>query len=122
MTAPTDNVIQSSANNSEKLQMASFLAKLTVLVQDGQEDDAMRLIYSHFHALRRAGCYGDCDAILDELDERQLAPVLLVAVLTITAPVKSKLAQRTNFYNRAKQAILGVRGPETTERMLVGLE
>jgi hypothetical protein len=117
----TDNLLESSENSAERIEVVTFLSKLATLDHDGQEDAAMQLIYSHLYALRMAGRFGVCDAILEQI-ECNLAPVLLVALLTITAPVRGKLAKRTVFYRRAKQAILAMRGPEATERILIGLE
>ena len=118
----TDNLIEFGENSAERIEAVTFLSKLATLVHDGQEEAAMQLTYSHLYALRMAGRYSTCDAILEQIDERNLAPVLLVALLTITAPVKSKLARRTAFYQRSKQAVTALRGSKATEQILIGLE
>jgi hypothetical protein len=86
------------------------------------ENAAMQLIYGHFHTLRKRGEADLCDRVLEKADVSKLAPVLLVAILTATAPLKRQSGQRSGFYQRAKGAILELRGPELTGKILVGLE
>jgi hypothetical protein len=88
------------------------------MIEEGDESGALRLIYSLY-------IQNDCDLydeILADIDERRLAPFLLVALLTITAPLRSTLQQRASFFTRAKEAISELRGRETAERTLIGLE
>ncbi len=120
--AKSENVIESSEDNQEKIEAEDFLSNLYRAVEEGHEDAAMQMIYGHLHALRLEGKLSCTGRILEEVKERRLPPVLLVALLTITAPLKSKLASRAAFFVRAKQAIAAVRGPEPAGRILIGLE
>lgn len=87
-----------------------------------EENGKMRLIYNLFYDLRVEKNYQLIDGILQNTDEKSLAPVLLIAILTVTAPIKTFLNHRIPFYQRAKEAIVVERGIETTEKLLMGLE
>jgi hypothetical protein len=103
-------------------QVGLFLARLYPLVQRGDEATAMRLVYAHFHALRKAKDVGQCDQILARADTDALTPVLLVAILTAAAPVKAHLMHWSAFYGRVRGAIAKIHGAERADRILVGLE
>ena len=82
----------------------------------------MRVVYTYFYALRKKRDYQLCDQILQDMDVWRLPPVVLIAVLTVTAPLREPLANRRTFFGAAKVAIEKCRGPEATGRLLAGLE
>lgn len=85
------------------------------------EDAAMRLIYGRFFELRRKRRFDQCDYILDNIVETRLSPVLLVATLTATAPIRERKS-RLEFFRRAQDAIVKNRGADAASRILLGLE
>jgi hypothetical protein len=103
-------------------EVSAFLAEISRLAAAAQEDAAMDAIFDHVNALLMAGQFARCDELLRLIDVDKVPPVLLISFLTITAPAKDKLAERGHFYDRAKAEIVRRRGPETTARLLVGLE
>jgi hypothetical protein len=98
-------------------EVDEFLSKLYL----AKENDAIQLIYNKFYQLRQIKKYDVCDRILKDVDEKQLTPVLLVAFLTITSPMK-KLLQRAEFFTRSKIRIASLYGDVKAKRILVGLE
>jgi hypothetical protein len=115
------NPVEAEASE-EAVKSSAFLSSLYRTVDEGNENAAMRMIYSYFYQLRMQQDYCLCDRILEDIDERRFVPFLLVALLTITAPLKKNLRQRASFFQRAKNAIAQLRGRETAERILIGLE
>ena len=97
-----------------------FLSSIYDLVREGNDKEAMSLLYAHFYKLRMDGNSDLCQQIISDIDEKALTPTLLVAVLTVTAPRRS--AAREALFKRAKRAISQIRGDETASRMLIGLE
>jgi hypothetical protein len=82
----------------------------------------MRLVYHNFFVRRKSQDYGLCDRILDGVETNRLPPLVLIAILTITAPLGTMLVHRENFYHRARRAIEDLRGPDLAASLLVGLE
>ena len=82
----------------------------------------MNLIYGYIFKLRMQKDVALCDRILESVDEKRLAPCLLVAILTATSPVRKNLKKRASFYQRSKDAIERLRGPEAAKKILIGLE
>src|SRR5262249_8256106 len=103
-------------------QAQAFLAELYRQVRSGEEDLALKTIYHHLYRLRQAGQVSLCERILGDVDVGLLPPVLLIAFLTITAPLKGRLPNRSEFYMRARERVRVLRGVETADRLLVGLE
>jgi hypothetical protein len=101
---------------------ATFLDQLAEQVKQGQENSALRLIYHSLYEFRRAGRYGLCDWVLREVNVAALSPVLLIGLLTMTAPIKERLSHRAAFYQVVRDAIAEARGPEAAQKALVGLE
>ena len=119
MIEVTDEPATATENRDESVL---FLSRLTKMVREGNEKDAMRFIYEYLYELRMDKDFDLCDRILEDIDEKALSPTLLVAVLTITAPLKASLNHRATFYSRAKSAIEAVRGVEAAGQILIGLE
>jgi hypothetical protein len=108
---------------TQALKASAFLSDLYQQIDRGPENAAMQAIYRYFYDLREHGDDALCGKILEEMDVARLSPALLVAVLTVTAPLKERLLdRRASFFVRARNAIAAVRDPETTRRILVGLE
>jgi hypothetical protein len=108
---------------TEGLKARAFLSNLYQQIDSAQENAAMQAIYRYFHELCQQGDEALCGRILEDMDVTRLTPSLLVAVLTVTAPLKERLLdRRTSFFARARQAVAAVRGPEASQRILVGLE
>jgi hypothetical protein len=101
---------------------AAFLDQLAALLRQGQEDSALRLIYHSLYEFRRAERYGLCDCLLRQVNVDALPPVLLIAFLTMTAPLKDRLSHRAGFYQAVRAAIAEARGAEAAQKALVGLE
>jgi hypothetical protein len=101
---------------------AAFLEQLAEQLRQGQEDSALRMIYHSLYQFRRAGRYGLCDRLLRDVPVAALPPVLLIGLLTMTAPIKDRLTYRAAFYLAVRDAIREARGPEAAEKALVGLE
>jgi len=74
------------------------------------------------YKLRMAEDFPIIDRIFEDVEVQRLAPSLLVALLTITAPIKQHLESRSAFYERSKIEVNLLRGPQATSRILVGLE
>jgi hypothetical protein len=106
----------------DPVESTMFLSSLTRVVREKSERAAARYIYAHFYRLRMAEEYPLCDRILDDVDVEHQTPVTLVALLTITAPIKKHLENRASFYERARKVIENLRGPDAAARTLVGLE
>ena len=85
------------------------------------EDDAIDLVYDRLAAMLAEQELDACDDILESLDEKKVTPAVIASVLTITAGAKSVLAERSDFYNRAREHLVKIRGAISTERLLVGL-
>ena len=86
------------------------------------ERAAIAYIHFFFLEMRKSKDYGMCDRVLKRINVEVNIPAILITILTVTAPIKNKLNNREDFYNRAKKAIEQLRGPEMTEQLLVGLE
>src|SRR5262249_24116193 len=107
----------------EAAQASAFLSDLYRLVEQGQQRAAMQALYSYLYDLRMRGEDGVSGRILEDMDIGRLPPALLVAVLTVTRPLKDPLREkRSSFYERTRAAITTLRGSEAAERILVGLE
>jgi hypothetical protein len=120
--APSFQNPREKKESEEAVQSSMFLSSIYRLIGEKDENGAMRMIYRHVHNLRMLRRYTLCDRILADVDEKKLAPFLLVSLLTITAPVRRSLLQRASFFRRAKDAISALCGREETEQTLVGLE
>jgi hypothetical protein len=108
--------------SEEAVKASTFLSQFERTLRENGEDAAMRFVYRNFFVLRKSQDYGLCDRILDGVETNQLPPPVLIAMLTITAPLSTMLVQRENFYHRARRAIEDLRGPDLATSLLVGLE
>jgi hypothetical protein len=87
-----------------------------------QEAAAMQIIYHQLFELRSEARFTLIDRVLEEADVERLSPPLLLALLTITSPIKQRLQKRADFFARTGRAITAQRGAEAAGRALVGLE
>jgi len=106
--------------DSEGMEADAFVAELYRNIEAGDENSAIRLVYNRFYRARMSCDLRLCDRILADVDEKRLTPTLLVAILTVTAPVKN-LNERASFYQRAEEEIARLRGAEACKRILIGL-
>lgn len=104
------------------VESTRFLSQLYKMARDGNERPVIRFVYAHMYRLRMAEDFAIIDRILEDIDVQRLPPSLLVAILTITVPIKKNLDNRASFYDRSKSTIEAVRGPQATSRILAGLE
>jgi hypothetical protein len=120
----TDLVPGAAPGQQDELKEKSidFIAQLKRTLREEGEDEAMRFVYRYFYSLRKEQNYRLCERILEDVDVSPLPPVVLIAFLTITAPLRKQLPNRTAFYSRARAAIESVRSPDATSKLLVGLE
>jgi hypothetical protein len=120
----TDLVAGAASEQQEELKEKSigFIAQLERTLRDDGEDAAMRFVYRRFYSLRKEQNYRLCDCILEDVDAARLPPIVLIAFLTITAPLRNQLSNRIAFYARARAAIDSVRDPKAAYRLLVGLD
>ena len=107
--------------DAKRIKATAFLSSLYRRIGQQSERIVMRMIYSYLYQLRMSEDYGVTDRILEDVDVNRLAPALLTAVLTITAPLSKKLRQRDGFFKRAKQSISRVLSADEAEQILVGL-
>jgi hypothetical protein len=84
---------------------------------------AIDFIFDRINNLLMAGDFDECCEILDKTQTEKLPPMLLVALLTITAAARKQLIpHRDQFFVRAYANIEAERGKEATDRLLVGLK
>lgn len=108
--------------DASREESLSFVTALYKKLKETDEDLAIRFVIKFLYELRKNGRFALCDRILQDVQIEKIPAVAMVALLTISAPIKDKLPHRADFYGRAKRAIIQQRGPEATERLLIGLD
>jgi hypothetical protein len=93
-----------------------------IMVAAGMPDpeDAVELIYREIDALLREGSFSKVDALLDAVDPSKLAPVHLLAFVSITSAASAHL-RWSDFVARVRQR-LAVIDPARVEELLAGFE
>lgn len=96
-----------------------FVFEAQRLAEQGQIDEALDLIYEQADEMLLAGEFSALNEILMPLCGASLSVDVLLAILTITLPAKSRLPARSAFYHAVEQQ-LHERG-ELREGLLTGL-
>ena len=99
---------------------ASFLTYANKLERAGYSDASLDLVYDEIDELLRNNRFTDIDEILRETPVEDCSTKILLAILTATAPAKTVLAMRSEFFQRVK-SILASR-KESEPGLLDGLE
>ncbi|MBI3406914.1 MAG: hypothetical protein HY040_00975 [Planctomycetes bacterium] len=99
---------------------ASFIIFANKLDRSGHSDASLDLIYDEIDELLRAQRFADIDEILREAAVPNCSTDVLLAILTATAPAKSRLAARSDFFQQVK-SVLDTRD-EKEPGLLDGLE
>jgi hypothetical protein len=98
----------------------SLVTRAQGLVEQGSVDEALDVIYEGIDDLLLAGSFDQVDQLLRDISEDGVSSDVLVALLTVTLPAKSKLPSRADFYSRVERT-LSVRS-ELEDGLLSGLE
>jgi hypothetical protein len=86
-------------------QIASFLDRARRLEDQGLIDSAMDLVHDSIDELLRRGQFALCDSVLNEIDPAQYSADVLLALLTSTAPARSKLSTRRKFFRSVTKTL-----------------
>ncbi len=92
------------------------------LARSGGERRAIDVIFMIVNNHLMSEQFSDVDELLERIDLTKLTPVLMAAVLAITAAARDKLSNRAAFYERVRAIVEAERGTEGADRLLVGLE
>jgi hypothetical protein len=90
------------------------------LDRENRTDSALDVICEHFDGMIFRGGFKRVSQLLDSIRVESLSVPLILALLTITAPLAEKIESRSGFFERCKKA-LDERG-ERREELLEGLE
>ena len=107
-------------SKEESLTVRSFVLDAQRLADQGKIDSALDLIYERADEMLLAGEFTALNEIIAGLSADKLTIDVLLAVLTISLPAKSKLPARSLFYLSVEQQ-LQERG-EFREGLLTGLQ
>lgn len=98
----------------------SFIDGANRLDRTGHTDAALDLLYDAVDEMLRRREFPEVDAILRDANVADLSINILIGLLTVTLPARSRLSSRAEFYTRVED-ILRQRG-EFEEGLLTGLE
>ena len=115
--------IEASVNSwlsSVRPASEAFVDHARRLDQLGQTDAALDLIFSQVDELLVAGDYQRVDVLLASVPANELSMDLLLGLLAVTLPARSRLTQRATFYSTVEM-VLRERG-HLKEGLLAGLE
>lgn len=110
-------IFSSTDSVARSLEMIEHAIQL-----DGENrvDSALDVICDHFDGMIYRGGFKRVSQLLDLIEVERLSVPIMLALLTITAPLAANIASRSEFYQRCKNA-LHARG-ERREELLKGLE
>ena len=111
---------QKSSGHVKSVPIRSFVLDAQRIAEQGKVDSALDLIYERADEMLLAGEFSPLNKIISDLSVDNLTIDVLLAVLTISLPAKSKLPARSSFYLSVKQKLLE-RG-EFREGLLTGLQ
>ncbi|MFC1759412.1 hypothetical protein ACFL2H_11705 [Planctomycetota bacterium] len=97
----------------------SFVSHAQRLANKGQIDAALDIVYDRVDEMMLAGQFDEVNQTIADLNVDELSIDIILGVLTITLPGKSKLPDRNKFFEDAKRS-LESRG-EHCEGLLAGL-
>lgn len=97
--------------------------RLEALSSEGDEEEAMSVVFDELEASLRQESFADADALLERLEPARLHPSVTLMVLTLTWHAKEAfqtraLAARKDFVERAALALRSQLGPERAEALL----
>jgi hypothetical protein len=95
-----------------------FLNEVYFLDNAGQTESATFRVFDFLEEKLFVGELEFCDTVLKRADENRLSTSLMRSFLVISAPAKEKLSERAGFYARVSLAMLRLRGPEITKRLI----
>lgn len=98
----------------------SFVERAQRLAELGKIDAALDVIYDNADEMMLKGAFAELNEIIASLDPKALCLDVILGILTISSPARSKLPARAKFYCDAKQ-VLHDRG-ECRKGLLTGLE
>lgn len=84
----------------------SFIDHAQRLASKGQIDAALDLVYDQVDEMMLASKFDELNQVIDALDTDGLSLDIILGVLTITLPAKSKLTARAKFFDAAKQTLM----------------
>jgi hypothetical protein len=91
------------------------------LADSGSVDAALDLLYEHFDELLLAGNFSEVSALLGEFEPATHSTPVLLTILTVTFPARSKLSRsRIDVFTKIERT-LRARG-EAADELLAGLE
>jgi hypothetical protein len=99
----------------------TWLRRIYRLCDEGQIRPAVGLVFDMLDDLLFAGNLGRCDEILRLADVKRMQVPVVLAFLTITAPARSELSERAEFYRRARERLLELRPREKVDALLARL-
>lgn len=99
----------------------SWLEDVYHLTSINNPSDAIDILYTHMDDYLLAGNFAACNEILSLIDINKLDSYLIVSVLSITVRASSRLKERIEFLEKAKN-YLKQEVPDSWESLLKGLE
>lgn len=112
------------STNSKEYYMSyeEFERQLNQLAQNKYTDQAIDLIYDYIDDRLLDGNFAHVDFVLEDIDMGRLPTVLHLSFLTVTLAAKSKLNNRTRFFDKAFNRVACKEGLEKADRLFKGLE
>ena len=98
-----------------------WLEDIYTLVDEGDPDSAIDILFTEVDKILSAGDFTRCDGLLRTIDPKRLDTNLLVAALSITKRGADKLRERPAFVQRVKSR-LEVVAPDRAAKLLSGLD
>lgn len=106
--------------HDERSTAPSWLGDLYTLVQDGETDRAVDVLFDRIDDLLIAEDFGRCNDLLLVVDPKRLDTHLLVSVLSVTKSAAERLPNRPTLVRRVEERLSRV-APDRIERLLNGL-
>ncbi len=82
-----------------------FIRRAKILEDQGHGDLALDIIFDAIDELLHARAFAFCSSILSDVDAAQCSADVLLALLSATLPVKSKLPTRGSFFQRVEREL-----------------
>lgn len=99
------------------IKLSKVRQNIYKLVADGQDDEAIDLVFDYIDRKLLDGDFMNVDDMLDECEVEKLNTVLMLAFLAITYAARSELTCRDKFRQRVEKRLKEIE-PERAEVLL----